>query len=325
VRLRAALGLTALALAWSLALNSTSPCSAWASAATPNGLIAFAGSPTQCGPVCDSRIYTVAANGSDLQLVTPGPLAGDPYFSASAVWSPVFSPSGDGLLFEGRYGLFTMNLDGSQVRQIFQSSPSGAAVSAARYSPDETRVVAVDATHRFLFTVAAAGGPVEPIPRSGQFLQPSFSPDGQHMLAVRQLRHPARTYDVVMNLDGSHRRRVPHSDGLIEPSYSADGNWIVGAGLIQEPRATASRPPRWGVFMVRTDGSHLHRVGRIASILQALEPVMSADGREIALTRYRGTSLRSEVLTMRIDGSHLRRISPRGVDSTHPSWQWLDE
>jgi Tol biopolymer transport system component len=216
--------------------------------------------------------------------------------------------------------MFTLTGGGSTTLQVAPAGPHGPALTDGAISPDGSTVVGEDMTDRFLFTVPSTGGALTPIRGTARFIDPSFFPDGRRLLAVRQQWHPVGVQIYSMDLDGSHRRAIPNTRLLHGPSISPDGRWIVGSQAVYEPPASSRRWPRFGIFMIRTNGRRLHRVGTVASVAQTPEPVFSPNGRQIALTTYREPGLRSQLLVMSTDGKAVRRIPTHGVYVSHPSW-----
>jgi len=73
-----------------------------------------------------------------------------------------------------------------------------------------------------------------------------------------------------------------------------------------------------GVFIMRTDGTHLRRITSTGpDALPDGQPHFSPDGRRLVFQREEPT--RTQLMIVRIDGSGLRRLLP-GVDGFAPSW-----
>ena len=123
-----------------------------------------------------------------------------------------------------------------------------------------------------------------------------------------------------MRLDGSDLRELtPH--GLQgQPSYSPDGRWIAFERDIS--------PTDNGIWLMRTDGTRLHRVTRNpysggSDCGCDTDPAFSPDGRRISFVRVRDESeALGAIVTVRRDGSHARRLTPWGLGAgTKHDWR----
>jgi dipeptidyl aminopeptidase/acylaminoacyl peptidase len=138
-------------------------------------------------------------------------------------------------------------------------------------------------------------------------LNPAVSPDGRRIAFERygyssppvpgELASHDRFFLAVTGLGGRRVRLL--AEPAFNPAWSPNGEWIA-----------FSR--RGGIDMVASDG------GRVRHVLRgrASELDWSARG-EIAFVRYRGA--RSDIYTVRPDGTRLRRATSGGV-SSNPSW-----
>lgn len=285
-----------------------------------NGLIAFdRSSYTTRGKTCCIRIFTMSPDGTGVRPLIPNRTPGiNGRYLRSRIFEPVFTPSGRRIAFLGRFGIFTMNLDGSDLRQVLDDNGQYVVGSFA-YSPDGGRFVAVNFTGQSLFTMGADGSSPLLLPNTSAYLDPSFTPDGSRIIVTRS--RGSRFSLVTMRLDGSAVRPIPHTGMGAQGSYSPDGRWIVFTRLLSGSTGLA----RYGLFKVRANGAKAIRLGRITSVLSLMSPSFSPDGRFIVFSARRSARGYDSVYTIRANGRRLRRLTRAGfrVSSSHPTWQPL--
>ena len=134
---------------------------------------------------------------------------------------------------------------------------------------------------------------------------PALSPDGTK-IAFRSTREG--TGDIfVMGVDGSNPVNLTHAsteEDNESPSFSPDGKRIVFAS------SAYTDPGARGVYVMRIDGSHLHKL----TPSDGYEPVYSPDGHRIAFQRG------NDVWIMHADGSHQRNLTGPAFDGYVPSF-----
>ncbi len=147
-------------------------------------------------------------------------------------------------------------------------------------------------------------------------------------IAFRRYLGPDRTKGAIFMAarDGTGERqltRPPGRAGDDYPDVAADGSFVA----FQRCGRGACR-----IYTVRPDGTGLKRVdhactGRRAprSCSDRSYPAVSPDGRQIAFVRmfHRGGIDHVGIYRMRIDGSHVRRVTlprTRGVEDGDPQW-----
>lgn len=182
-------------------------------------------SPDPDNPVQD--IYVVNADGSGETNLTR---------SAENETEPAVSPDGRRIVFErevgpptghpiGNHELFTMNLDGSDVRRL-TTTPD--AEQHPSYSPDGSRIVFDTSFHAppsvrgAIHSMRVDGSDRRTLTptRTDRHGLPSFSPDGTKIVFTA-------SEDIwVMNPDGSDQRRLTgHPSPDIQPTWQPLGNF----------------------------------------------------------------------------------------------------
>ena len=163
---------------------------------------------------------------------------------------------------------------------------------------------------------------------------PSWSPDGRRIAFASHATDPdpgdeIEIMDVfTMRPDGSDVRQVTDSLGFSgTPSWSPDGRWLVFSA------DGADYPRGQGIYITRSDGSSAPR--RLTSLpagsgWQELAR-FSPDGSRIVFSEYRNVAVpgddgqivdveQSALITMRPDGTKLRRITPWELSASDGDW-----
>ncbi len=128
------------------------------------------------------------------------------------------------IVFDNSQDVWSINADGTGLRRLTRSpwpefDPS--------WSPDGRFIVYRSEPHDYpeLWVMNADGTGHHRLTRDGGF--PTWSPDGS-MIAYAPGGGPSgRSSIVIMNADGSGRRRLPHTDYGEYPSWSPDGKQIA--------------------------------------------------------------------------------------------------
>lgn len=278
-----------------------------------NGRIVFV-SPGDSGP--DDRLYTVAADGSDLRQLA----------DVHAEY-PAWSPDGSRVAFDdgsiiafrdwtGAQGhIYILNADGTGLTQV--TSGEGAEFTPA-WSPDGTHVAFTargqGGSLPGIFTLDLATGAMQPVtanPYAGYLdKEPGYSPDGTRIVFVRdrQLIEAGGSRDeealFVVNVDGTGLRRLTSWDTAVgTASWSPDGSTIVfRRGIV----GRAPLLPR--IFAIGADGKGMEPL--TAANVGSFWPSWSPDGTRIVFTRYTGSSGQFGLFTMDLDGSNLAPVTP---------------
>ncbi|MGB7202363.1 MAG: winged helix-turn-helix domain-containing protein [Pyrinomonadaceae bacterium] len=189
----------------------------------------------------NSEIFAVSLDGG-----APQNISNHPHTDAAPAWSPdgtriVFvSNRGDN---RAAYGIFTMNADGSGVRELYFANSFA---HYPTYSPDGKRIIFNDdkiggKTGNFeLFSIdAETGGDEQRLTfRLRYDVQPAISPDGKRIAFTRDAGGNGEIF--VMNSDGSGVVRVTRD--LADDNYpvwSSDGKQIL---------FTSNRSGKFGIY-----------------------------------------------------------------------------
>lgn len=138
----------------------------------------------------------------------------------------------------------------------------------------------------------------------------SGGPYRNGLIAFVRCCGPASLY--VIRPDGTGERRIfkaSADDTPMSPAWSPDGKWI----------AFIPGPPRKGVWMMRADGSKLHRITIGKGIPQEL--TWSPNGKRIAFAdRQSPGSGFHDIYVVRTNGSGLRRLASSRLEESAPAW-----
>jgi Tol biopolymer transport system component len=247
--------------------------------------------------------------GTDRRLTTsPGPDE-----------DPVYSPDGQRIAFSsarnGDFKIFTMNADGSDVRQLTDGygtrpawSPDGSTIAFVSRPADGSSDLAIhlmnaDGSNRRLLPVASNVGQ-----------EPTWSPDGQRIAFndVRVVNDPAgsvlywQIYTVAV--DGSDLRRL---SGLTDddrlPAYSPDGQSIIFSNCNTTCR----------LFVMNADGTGRRQL--TSGSPGDFTPAWSPDGSRVAFARG-STAGSVHLFLIDADGGGLRQLTHGTETSVMPAW-----
>ncbi|HEY0514594.1 MAG TPA: hypothetical protein VGH73_22015 [Thermoanaerobaculia bacterium] len=244
----------------------------------------------------NSEIYVMNADGTGQTNLTHN-LADD----HDLAWSP----DGSRIAFLRSGGLWVMNADGGNQRQL------GASVSRPAWSPDGTKiavsfqsgttsgisVINADGSGGAGLTSTVAGRPDS---------SPNWSPDGTKIVFVSGRDANSEIY--VMNADGSNPVNLTNSLGEdYSPSWSPDGSRIVYMHQYQ-------------VYVMDADGGN--RINVSHSDDPNYGPVWSPDGTRIAYYRIilHGVGNQAAVFVVNPDGSGAQQVNVATSYDTVPAW-----
>lgn len=232
--------------------------------------------------------------------------------------------------FAGATDIFTMNPDGSDVRQLTFFGPNGFAY-AQSWSPDGRKFVfAATATPSTapiqLWLMTADGSDQRQLLSDPSFLDtyPGFSPDGKTIVFERCRLHGltfvggCALYRI--KSDGTGLTALTHfsenTDILdITAEYSPDGKVIAFAGFTRGGVISA-------IYLMNADGSNIREL--TPPVLEAWVPDWSPDGTKIAFSTrssYPPNTVTQQIWVINRDGTGLRQLTfPGASHDVFPSW-----
>lgn len=218
----------------------------------------------------------------------------------------------------GHNGLLLFEVQGASGSQIYtlrasskrptQITHGPGEATRGDWSPDGGQIVfELDSPETAnLALVNADGSDLQVIPGVGDQIDadPSFTPDGQHV--VFEHFDPATGDDAIwtMALDGSGRRRIATGpNGAGDPNVSPDGQTLTFVGA-----AAGAGDDQQALFAADMDGSHVRQLTPF-SLDVAIKHDWSPDGSRIVLTDNADVDAAANVATIAPDGSQLTYLT----------------
>ena len=175
------------------------------------------------GPFLDD-IYTMNADGTRMRNLTRNRVR-------VHAWAPAWSPDGARIAFlrriDGRRrdAVVVMNADGSEPRQVTETTLGDFGAVALSWAPGGRRIAFV--RNGGIWVVRADGSARRRLIRDAG--QPAWSPDGSTIAFVRKLRDDDSSAEIfVANPDGTGQRRLTrNSYGETAPAWSPTGDRIA--------------------------------------------------------------------------------------------------
>jgi TolB protein len=191
---------------------------------------------------------------------------------------------------------------------------------APSWSPDGKRLAFVSGgrTSSRIWLIDADGTHLQRV-TTGSALdqQPAWSPDGRRIAFVRALSDRAQG---IVVLDVESRREVLLTDA---PGAYRHPTWSPTGRMLAFSYARYPATGRYGIYVVRSDGSRLHRISP-DSRNDYWDPAWSPDGRRIAysLVLPTGKGYRADLMVMNPEGAERRTLvrAATGWVYFSPSW-----
>lgn len=273
-------------------------------------VVAVAAAPASGGFVSGQERILIA---DEERLVLVDPATGQRTDLDVQARSYDWSPDGSAIAFAADPGrtsppgrLWVMDADGSGRRLLVQRIPH---VGPPEWSPDGSMVAFThfrSPTVSSLYVVRADGSGIRRLVRGPLPTHPRWSPNGKRLLYLNGKPNRRGLYIVDIRT-GSTKRLVDRVHHYSTPGWSPDGSLI---SYVKHRRP----------FVARTNGT---RPRRLSSLVVWGAPVWAPDGARIAFESRRGPAYRSDIWTVRPNGSGLRRLTHSGdvyEEDLHPEW-----
>ena len=259
------------------------------------------------------ELYTMRPDGSEVVQITN--LETD---DREPAWSPdnsqiVFRSNRNegGTNPEGEFEIFTMQADGSNVRQLTRN---GCDDRHPFFSADGKKVyfVSMTAEDKFqLFSIAIESGKLKQVTHlEGGAKMPSTSKDGSWLLFQTD-GGPAtnNTQEIYkMRPDGSELTRLTNNDAHDKvPQFSPDGTYIT---------FQSKRDGDYEIYRMKADGTEQARLTHVEG--KDKRTSWSPDGEKIVFQSTRTGHW--EIYTMNPDGSDQKQITSGDCNSHMPKW-----
>lgn len=249
---------------------------------------------------------------------------------------PSFSPDGDRIAYVDLPGVYVVNRDGSNRRQVnpltafptvWDPVRSGIVYTSTgpTFASEKTEVdiisINVDDVDQLGVKKLTTNG------KNNAF--PSLSPDGK-WIVFRSGRSGHKNLYIMDSVEGETRglRRLtegPWTDTMC--NWSPDGNWIAFASDRVNPGSGS-----FEIYLIHPNGTRLRRLVKSGSGGRANHPSFSPDSKTIVFTSdYGGISAEpisnphhyqpyGEIFTVKLDGSDLTRLTHNSFEDGTPTW-----
>jgi TolB protein len=239
--------------------------------------------------------------------------------NAAEDFDPDISADGSKIAFasnrSGTTQIWTMNADGSDVRQLTDSSEG----QTPRWSRDGARlafsrggdivVMNLDGSGQRTVMESQPEATADPC-RAGAFVG-GWSSDDSYLTyySASPTRQVAQVCTVAV--DGSDLQVVVSEPGLfaVEPVYSPDGHWLAYRAI------TDGQHDIWSIDLATGERYNLTQDPDLD-----IEPSWSPDGQWIAFGSLRPGQPHFDLYIMRPDGSDVRRITTNQHKEANPVW-----
>ncbi|KAK9945867.1 hypothetical protein M0R45_011361 [Rubus argutus] len=249
---------------------------------------------------------------------------------------PSFSPAGDRVAFANMPGVYVVNLDGSNRREVYPGKAFSTAWDPVRkgvlytgagpeFAPESAEVdiisISVDDVDGIAIKKLTTNG------KNNAF--PSPSPDGKRIV-FRSGRSGHKNLYIMDSEDGekSGLQRLtegPWTDTMC--NWSPDGDWIAFASDRENPGSGS-----FELYVIHPNGTGLRKVIQSGSGGRTNHPWFSPDGKSLVFTSDYGSISAEpisnphqyqpygEIFTVKLDGSDLRRLTQNSFEDGTPVW-----
>ncbi|MGD9894349.1 MAG: protein kinase, partial [Dehalococcoidia bacterium] len=229
-------------------------------------------------------------------------------------FNPAFSPDGSRIAFNsdrdsgpnGAHSIYTMNLDGSDIKRITEGTGRSPA-----YAPDGSMIVFQsdrDGGREHLWIVPVNGGEARQLTSGTQNdTAPNWSRDGTR-IAYQSDAGGGVTHIFTVDAKGGTPRQL--TDGPTRdnrPMWSPDGKQIAFARFENN---------QWNIYVMNADGSDIRK---LTDGSFNINPSWSPDGKQIIFQSDRENG-QQQVFVMPAEGGPARRVTQLTAINASPSW-----
>ncbi|GAB4837559.1 hypothetical protein Ancab_002410 [Ancistrocladus abbreviatus] len=262
------------------------------------------------------------------------PIPGISLFRVEGTY-PSLSPLGDRIVYAMSPGLYVVDLNGSNRRELYKEEAFATAWDPVRegviyfsagpiFGAEGTRVDIISMNvddENLSYKKLTEGGDNNAFP--------SLSPDGKRIVfrSGRSGHKNLFIMDAVEGEKGGLQRLTegPWTDTMC--NWSPDGEWIAFASNRENPGGWS-----FAIYMIHPNGTGLRRVIRSGIPGRANHPWFSPDGKRIVFaTDYAGISAEpisyphqyqpyGEVFVANVDGSGIQRMTHNSYEDGTPTW-----
>jgi Tol biopolymer transport system component len=226
--------------------------------------------------------------------------------------SPAWSPDGSRIAFsseeEGRWDVYVMQADGSDLARVVSDgtqpawSPDGTRIAFARIANPEASPLSQ------IFVVTLSTGAVERITNEeAGAIQPAWSPGGT------SIAYSSRGRIEVVEADGANERTVTDGDLDMNPMWISPGEL-----LFSRETALAGDRALSNVFAIDLGGEPARRLTTVTG-RSAVPESSSPDGKRVLVTLYGAEG--ADVFLMDRNGDDLRPLIEGPANDSQAAWQ----
>ncbi|KDP32822.1 hypothetical protein JCGZ_12114 [Jatropha curcas] len=246
---------------------------------------------------------------------------------------PSWSPKGDRVAFVEFPGVFVVNRDGSNRRQVYPKSAFSTVWDPVRPGIVYTSAgpeFASESTQVDIISIDVDKGNVKKLTINGENNAfPSVSPDGKWVVfrSGRAGHKNLYAMDAEEGEKGGIHRLTegPWSDTMC--NWSPDGEWIAFASDREDPGSGS-----FELYLIHPNGTGLRKLVQSGLGGRTNHPYFSPDGKSVVFTTdYAGISAEpisnphhyqpyGEIYTIKLDGSDLKRLTHNSFEDGTPAW-----